>query len=44
MSREQIPGWDHQACVEVFGAGAYHVEHGANGWPDGRAWLRKVPA
>lgn len=31
-----------EACRETFGVD-YHVEHGANGWPDGRAWLRKLP-
>ena len=31
-----------QACQEAFGA-EYDVIHGANGWPDGRAWWKGVP-
>jgi hypothetical protein len=30
-----------QACRETFGDG-YEVISGANGWPDGRAWLKKL--
>lgn len=30
-----------RACREAFGP-TYDVFEGANGWPDGRAWLKKV--
>jgi hypothetical protein len=30
-----------QACKERFGD-SYEVFEGANGWPDGRAWLKKL--
>lgn len=31
-----------RACREAFGD-SYEVIEGANGWPDGRAWLKVIP-